>query len=123
MATFEGVEQETTATAQTNPITPSVPQPNWRALLLQVCALVLWLIAGGFLTWLVAGFNRVLAPDRSPVSPSVIASMFLASTVLVGWFQWRAWRGPSMNLRSQADLSLGRNEALERPQLAYIGSK
>ena len=65
-----------------------------------IIALLLWLVAGAFLTWIVAGFERILAPQHSPVPAWGIGSLFLVSTILVACYQWRCWQTQSVSAES-----------------------
>jgi len=58
---------------------------RWVALILPLFALLLWLLAGSLLTWLLADFDRTLAPAKSTLPPWLIFLLFLAPAVVVGW--------------------------------------
>jgi len=57
---------------------------QWLALILPVFALLLWMLVGSLLTWLMADFDRSLAPAKSTVPPWLIFSLFLAPALIVG---------------------------------------
>ena|SRR6266567_9073471 len=65
---------------------------HWAALILPFLALLLWVLAGSFITWLVADFDRTLAPARSSISPWLIFSLCLAPAVVAGWLFVGSWK-------------------------------
>jgi len=69
--------------------------------LFQFITLVLWLLAGGFMTWLVADFNRTLEQPVAPVPPWFIFSLFLVSTFFICWLNRRSHARAAASLASQ----------------------
>ena len=69
---------------------------RWVALILPFLALLLWLLAGSLITWLVADFDRALAPAKSTLPPWFVFLLFFAPAIVVGWLFVRSWkRSPS----------------------------
>jgi hypothetical protein len=68
------------------------PEPERRAepFILTSIALVLWFFAGGLITWLVADFDRALAPAKTTLSPWLIFSLFLITGLFSSWLFFRS---------------------------------
>src|SRR5262245_45168576 len=65
---------------------------HWKSLALPAIGIVLWLAVGCWLTWLLADFNRALAPETSFLPPSLIFAGFLGCAFVIGAFSWRSAR-------------------------------
>ena len=65
---------------------------RWMALIVPFLALLLWLLAGSLITWLVADFDRALAPAKSTLPPWFVFSLFFAPVIVVGWLFVRSWK-------------------------------
>ena len=90
---FENPEKNTAGNIEEISHLARLEQPRrWVALILPVFALLLWLLAGSLLTWLLADFNRALAPVESSIAPWLVSSLFVATTVAVGWLSLRSWK-------------------------------
>jgi len=94
---FQNAEKNVSAKVQEPTQIERLDQPRrWAALVLPVFALLLWLAAGCLLTWLVADFDRTLAPAKSNIPPWLIFSLCLGPVIIVGWLFFRSWkRSPS----------------------------
>ena len=90
LAEFQQAEQN--AAAKVDELTQVDRPRRWSALILPLFALVLWLLAGSLITWLVADFDRTLAPGKSTLPPWFVFLSFLTPVIVAGWFFVRSWR-------------------------------
>ena len=89
---FEQAEQNVTANVDELTQVERLERPRrWVALILPFFTLLLWLLAGSLISWLVADFDRTLAPAKSSISPWLLFSMCLAPAVVAGWLFVRSW--------------------------------
>ena len=65
---------------------------NLARLIPRCLMLILRLGVGICLSWLLADFNRTLAPDKSTLPPWLVLAMFLGASPFIARRQWRAWR-------------------------------
>jgi len=90
---FEQVEKNLPSSVDEFTQVERLDRPRrWMALILPFLALLLWLLAGSLITWLVADFDRTLAPAKSSISPWLIFSLCVAPAVVAGWLFVRSWK-------------------------------
>ena len=74
---FEQAEQNVAANVDELTQVERLERPRrWVALILPFFALLLWLLAGSLITWLVADFDRALAPAKSTLPPWFVFLLF-----------------------------------------------
>ena len=72
-------------------------------LVFQLVSLALWLAAGGFLTWLVAGFNRTFGDQIVSLPPWGVSLLFLVATFLIYTVYRRPFAKQASNVPAQPE--------------------
>jgi len=89
-------------------------RPSFSKPVFQFVSLALWLVVGGFLTWLIADFNRTFGMRVVSLPPWGVLGLFLGSTFLI----YTIYRRPSARQASSLPAQTDRDSEFESVSVA-----
>ena len=89
-------------------------RPSFSKPVFQFVSLALWLVVGGFLTWLIADFNRTFGMRIVSLPPWGVLALFLVSTFLINTI----YRRPSARQGSSVPAQPARDSEFEPASVA-----